>query len=309
MIFRRKKRDPEGDTKFSDLEYLSPDIKKCSFWEMKNSRRDGACKNCGEETSGNYCWNCGQKTSTSRIRFTNTVANFFTALFNVERGALKTLWMLFTRPGFVARDYIEGKRKDYINPFSLMVLLAGIYGALYILMLWTKPVAVIEGVENWGVLRFNLPDQQDMGLAGSTLLEIYRWLRDSTVLLPLSMLPVFTLFTQISFSGANRKRYNYTELMYAGAFITSQRFIIDLLSLPFRWVWDKDDNLIWAAVGLLYLLFTVLTFKQLFATGWIGTTLRTLFMLLLSLFLIIILAVVLVLAIYWFKTGENVFEI
>jgi hypothetical protein len=44
---------------------------------------------------------------------------------NVERGPLAFAWSLLTRPGSVAREYVEGKRRRHYSPFATLVVLVG----------------------------------------------------------------------------------------------------------------------------------------------------------------------------------------
>lgn len=87
------------------------------------------CKNCGEELCGDYCYRCGQKASTGRLTmryFYHELAYSFTHAD--RRGIFFTLKALFTRPGYMLRDYILGRRANYFRPFPLLIILATLYG-------------------------------------------------------------------------------------------------------------------------------------------------------------------------------------
>ena len=45
---------------------------------------------------------------------------------NVERGPLVFAWALLTRPGGVAREYVEGRRRRYYGPFATLAVLVGL---------------------------------------------------------------------------------------------------------------------------------------------------------------------------------------
>jgi len=49
------------------------------------------------------------------------------ALTHADKGIFFTLKELAIHPGIVAKEYIQGKRKKYYNPFSLLVIIVGIY--------------------------------------------------------------------------------------------------------------------------------------------------------------------------------------
>lgn len=49
------------------------------------------------------------------------------AFTHADKGMLFTIRELALRPGVVAREYVKGRRKRYYNPFSLLVIILGIY--------------------------------------------------------------------------------------------------------------------------------------------------------------------------------------
>lgn len=101
------------------------------------------CKNCGDNTRGRHCHSCGQKTDTHRL----TTKHFFThdllhGLFHLDRGLPKTLKAILLRPGQVASDYINGKRKSYYNFFYLLLLISALL--LFLVSTTKPPEGVVE---------------------------------------------------------------------------------------------------------------------------------------------------------------------
>ncbi|MDR3451886.1 MAG: DUF3667 domain-containing protein [Rhodoferax sp.] len=45
---------------------------------------------------------------------------------NLERGPLTFAWALLTRPGHVAREYVEGRRRRHYGPFATLAVLVGL---------------------------------------------------------------------------------------------------------------------------------------------------------------------------------------
>ena len=91
------------------------------------------CKNCGENTigKGKYCHGCGQKSRTHRLTFKHFIEHdIIHGVLHLDRGLPLTLKEIFTRPGGVAMDYIEGKRKKYYNFFYLLLLIIGVVSIL-----------------------------------------------------------------------------------------------------------------------------------------------------------------------------------
>lgn len=81
------------------------------------------CKNCSHRFSGKFCNNCGEKLyeedSKSFSHLAEEVFHFFTHL---DSKFLKTLKVLFTKPGLVSLEFCEGVRKRYYKPVSLFLV-------------------------------------------------------------------------------------------------------------------------------------------------------------------------------------------
>lgn len=91
---------------------------------MKKTRsllkyRGHQCLNCDHplDISDKFCPNCGQINSTKKLSFTDFFNEFFAGLFAYDSRIRRTLTTLLFRPGKISRDYIQGKRTYYVNPF------------------------------------------------------------------------------------------------------------------------------------------------------------------------------------------------
>jgi hypothetical protein len=80
------------------------------------------CRNCGDATPGPYCPRCGQRKALVRVSVRALVRDFLEDQFGVERRTPSTLFALFFRPGFLTREYIEGRRVRYIHPLRLYLV-------------------------------------------------------------------------------------------------------------------------------------------------------------------------------------------
>lgn len=81
------------------------------------------CKNCGNHFTGKFCNNCGEKVygehSKSFSHLAEEVFHFFTHL---DSKYLKTLKVIFFKPGQMSLDYCDGVRKKYFKPVSLFLI-------------------------------------------------------------------------------------------------------------------------------------------------------------------------------------------
>lgn len=91
------------------------------------SKEHHTCLNCGTTYTGNFCNCCGQTHNTPRYRFSNALKNVMGGLTNIDRGFGCTLIELIYRPGYMIKDFIEGKRVRYFRPFQTLFVLAALY--------------------------------------------------------------------------------------------------------------------------------------------------------------------------------------
>ncbi|MDP5082474.1 MAG: DUF3667 domain-containing protein [Winogradskyella sp.] len=86
------------------------------------------CQNCEEpyEKGFQFCPHCGQKTNdelTLRVLFYNTISNYF----SFDARFLKSFIPLMFRPGYLAKEFIKGKRLLYLHPAQMYLFVAVIF--------------------------------------------------------------------------------------------------------------------------------------------------------------------------------------
>jgi hypothetical protein len=83
-----------------------------------------ACANCGAELAGDYCAACGQRHEPHVHTIGHFAAEAFESISHADSRLWRTLWLLFSRPGFLSREFFEGKRARYLPPFRLYIVLS-----------------------------------------------------------------------------------------------------------------------------------------------------------------------------------------
>ncbi len=71
------------------------------------------------------CAQCGQRTDTARLTFTDIWQDLTHSFVNIERGPLAFARALLTRPGGIAREHVEGKRRRHYGPFATLAVIVG----------------------------------------------------------------------------------------------------------------------------------------------------------------------------------------
>lgn len=77
------------------------------------------CLNCGYPFNGQekFCAECGQKNKGQKLKFSDFINEIFKGFTSWDAKFWRTIFPLLFKPGKVSRDYIEGKRIRYVNPF------------------------------------------------------------------------------------------------------------------------------------------------------------------------------------------------
>jgi len=86
--------------------------------------RARTCRNCDAPAPGEYCAACGQETRlqlpTARVFMREATGRYF----SFDGRMWRTLAALLFRPGFLTREYLLGRRRRYIRPARLFLVLS-----------------------------------------------------------------------------------------------------------------------------------------------------------------------------------------
>lgn len=93
----------------------------------KKYREEKNCLNCGAEVLGKFCQNCGQENIEQRDNFFHMVGHFISDYLHFDSKFFRSLIPLFTKPGFLTKEYWEGRRTRYIPPLRLFFFVTIIF--------------------------------------------------------------------------------------------------------------------------------------------------------------------------------------
>src|SRR5689334_9210734 len=85
----------------------------------KKYRKETDCLNCGAQVTGKFCAECGQENLETKENFFHLAFHFVSDYFHFDSKFFRSLIPLFSRPGFLTKEYWEGKRVRYIHPLRL----------------------------------------------------------------------------------------------------------------------------------------------------------------------------------------------
>jgi hypothetical protein len=89
------------------------------------------CENCGHEFQGHFCPNCGQEVAEFNRPFGFVIYDFVGNFFAFDTRFFQTFKYLLFRPGFLTKEFFQGRRVRYSPPFRIFVFLSFI---LFILL-------------------------------------------------------------------------------------------------------------------------------------------------------------------------------
>lgn len=94
-------------------------------------RSDKNCLNCGTTVAGRYCQRCGQENAETKESFWSLVKHFVYDVLHFDGKFFYTLNYLFTKPGFVAGQYVEGRRVSYLHPIRMYLFTSAVFFLLF----------------------------------------------------------------------------------------------------------------------------------------------------------------------------------
>ena len=94
------------------------------------------CKNCqfALRTDYSFCPSCGAKVIHERITFKGLFHDFLERYFNVDNTLFRTMRHMFTQPETVILGYLDGIRRKYLNPASLLAIALTLSGISLFIM-------------------------------------------------------------------------------------------------------------------------------------------------------------------------------
>jgi len=98
------------------------------------------CLNCGVPFAAgqHFCGACGQRTDVAaQLTMRDIGHDLAHAITHADHSVFALIRALVTRPGHVARDYVQGRRKRHFGPFAFLIITVGLASA----------VILISGVE------------------------------------------------------------------------------------------------------------------------------------------------------------------
>ena len=224
--------------------------------EIKPTPKNTHCLNCGTEFEGNFCPECGQNAETGRFTMRFIFENLIAAFTSKDGGVWFTLKSLFTRPGTMIVEILNGKRRRYFSPFPMLffvltfyLLLASITGSRDNYRQAEQEHMNIEVSKDDKSAEQSTDAEQSKDYAerynrvrrmGSNCIKFYN--NHYTVVFMLT-LPLFLFAARVCYGKSNRRRYYRAEYLvaitYSMVMVVIYLWLVSLMYLFSESISDK----------------------------------------------------------------------
>lgn len=247
----------------------------------------GACPSCGTALAGDFCHACGERNPAAEDR---SLRHFFREVadeFTLDSKAARTVRLLVSRPGELTLEYLRGRRRPYVGPLRLYLVVFAVALILGSLLGSAAGSGAEAGMSNSSFLdppidamqhavaqaRDLTPAQAKEAMTDRTM-GLVSWF---AVLTPL----IFAAFLQLAYA---RQRRWFTEHLVFATHFAAFNSALGILFLPVQVRALGIGKPVMMALGLVALLwvsvYLYLALRRVYGVSRAGTAVRTVFLIL-----------------------------
>jgi hypothetical protein len=254
----------------------------------KKYRAEKNCLNCGETVEQKFCPNCGQENIEVRENFFHVAVEFVSDYFHYDSKLIKSTWPLFAKPGFLTKEYWDGKRVSYIHPLRLFFFVTILFvisnsffythfadhikasiikpgiaaDSSYLRQFKSDPKKLKDAIA------YQKTEKRQLGKLRTGIDHFFKFLKYVTFFL----LPVYALIFKILYT--RRRPYYVDHLVYT---MHLQSFVYFLFSITFLLPFAISNGLkIITPLSLMIAFIYILTsLHQLYRQSWWKTLLKS----------------------------------
>jgi hypothetical protein len=190
------------------------------------------CKSCGNTFVGLYCNQCGEKVIEPKDRkFKTFLGSVLIATTFVDNKFAKSLWLTIKNPGFLSREYVDGRRVNYMRPLQMFFILNLVYFLFPILQMFNATLQTQQYVLPHKKLahRMVLEKIHEEGLDMRGFELMYN---DKTTSLAKLLVVLFVILASLPLSAIFQKRNRYfTDHVALSVELTSFNLAVNAIGL------------------------------------------------------------------------------
>lgn len=248
------------------------------------------CTNCGSELNGKFCHNCGQG-KVKRLEVKSLVHDVTHGILHWENSILKTFRSLLLGPGQTANDYIAGKRKHYVKPFS------------YFIFMQTLFVIVFHRMSEKYFAFLNYTVNSDSSRVQERVVEIQHIVGQYVNYLNYFMPVIFAFFLYLFFR--KKKGINYAEALAASFYWVATTLVFSIVLMLLSVI----DIRFWNARFFVNMAYYIISIKTFAGLGWGKGILKGFSTAMLSYIVFVLFVVILALSYLQFVLGINILHV
>lgn len=213
------------------------------------------CTNCGNVFTGHFCNECGQKL-THRYTVGHVLHEFVHVFTHADKGIFAFSKQILLRPGVVALDFVEGRRKRHFNLFQYLLL--ALSAATFLIIKTNTLQQAMQAMNQASQLQYSsemLRFQQKVG----------SFIQQYTNVLQFIMLPMVALFSWLFLKKA---RFNYAEHVVLHAAVLASTNTLTVLSMLLVLVFPSFMHMQVLLSFVLTLLVYGMAFKGFLNKAW-----------------------------------------
>ena len=199
---------------------------------MSHDTVASVCLNCQTalDRGEKFCPACGQNTKTHRLSLGHFFHESFHAVTHADKGVFHLLKCLAIRPGSTAREYLQGRRKAYFNPFTFFLLVMGVF--VFLNLYFSPPRKPIQPDERVLARISSQAGRQKYISTINRAEYVKRFTRNNGNIMAMIAVPYISLFTWLFF---RKRSFNYAEHLTANMmFITFSNLFFAVLVFPLQ---------------------------------------------------------------------------
>ena len=97
-------------------------------------RQEKNCLNCGGTVIGRFCHVCGQENIVPKESFGSLVIHFFSDITHFDGKFFQSIKYLLFRPGFLSKEFVNGRRASHLNPVRMYVFTSAIFFLIFFMI-------------------------------------------------------------------------------------------------------------------------------------------------------------------------------
>ncbi len=226
------------------------------------------CFNCGIRLTGPYCAACGQKALPLDVSVHHFTHDLIHETLHVDGRIFKSIQRLLLSPGFLTREYLQGRRARWISAFRLYIIFSFVFFALGALAP-ARDVRLTVSPEDKQEVAAAL---QEMGYKDTNELRsalsagLLKWVPRAMFVL----MPVFAWFVALAYWRADP---NYLHHLYFALHVHAAWFALAAIAAATAIVSSRAGGVV-VSVGIIYALVYVVIAVHVTYGGTVATAVK-----------------------------------